>query len=305
MKKIALVFTFSMLLNGCANEMTEYPFQPSQQFHFSEDMQVNFEKSGNHGTAVIFLHGFGASLASWNEMRQVFPAKDYQLYFIDMKGFGYSSRPRDGKYSINDQAEIITQFIVKHNFTRVVLVGHSYGGGVALLTYLNFHKCPNNPINKMVLIDSAGYTQTLPWFVSVLKTPVIDFLILKFVSRNMRAEQTLKHLFYDKSKVTKDKINQYSMFFDMEGSHYSFTQAAKQAMPKNHKEIIDQIKLIDIPTLIIWGRNDPIIPVNDAYKFQTDIQDSVIAVVEDCGHIPQEEMPEDTAKLILDFLNRN
>ncbi len=303
MKNSVLIFIYSMLLNGCANqEMIKCPFQPGQTFHFSEDVQMNFEKRGDQGPAVIFLHGFGASLATWNEITNAFPPEEYQLYFMDLKGFGYSSKPNDGKYSVLDQANIITQFITKHNLRHVILVGHSYGGGVALLTYLNFRASPDNPVEKMVLIDSAGYTQKLPFFVEYLKTPVVNFLILNFVPREMRAEQTLKKAFYDKSKVTEDKIHQYSQFFDMPGSHNSFVQTAKQVLPKNYKAIINQFKLVEVPTLIIWGRNDSIMPLGDAYKFQSDIRNSVVRVVEDCGHIPQEEKPEETAKLIIEFL---
>lgn len=303
MKNYVLIFICSMLLNGCANqEMIKCPFQHSQTFHFSEDVQINFEKRGDQGPAVIFLHGFGASLATWNEITGAFSTEDYQLYFVDLKGFGYSSKPKDGKYSILDQAEIITEFILRNNLEHVILVGHSYGGGVALLTHINFHKSPKNPIEKMVLIDSAGYTQKLPFFVEYLKTPVVNFLILNFVPHKMRAEQTLKKAFYDNSKVTEDKIHQYSQFFDMPGSHNSFVQTAKQILPKNYKTIIDQFKLVEVPTLIIWGRNDSIMPLDDAYKFQTDIRNSMVRVVEDCGHIPQEEKPEETAKLIIEFL---
>ncbi len=292
-----------MLLNGCANqEMIKCSFQPSQTFHFSENVQINFEKRGDQGPAVIFLHGFGASLATWNEISGAFSTEDYQLYFVDLKGFGYSSKPKDGKYLIPDQAEIIAQFITEHGLNRVTLVGHSYGGGVALLTYINFHKSPQNPIEKMVLIDSAGYTQKIPFFIEYLRMPIINTLVLNVVPREMRAKQTLQKLFYDKSKVTEDKIHQYSLFFDMPGSHYSFVQAAKQILPKNYKAIINQIKLIEVPTLIIWGRNDSIMPLDDAYKFQTDIRNSIVRVVEDCGHIPQEEKPEETAKLIIEFL---
>lgn len=303
MRNSVLIFICSVLLNGCANqEMMKYTIQPSQTFHFSKNVQINFEKSGNQGHSVIFLHGFGASLISWYDIKDTLPS-GFQYYFLDLKGFGHSSKPKDGKYSIPDQAEIIAQFITEHGLNRVILVGHSYGGGVALLTYLNFHESLNNPIEKMVLIDSAGYTQKLPFFVKYLKTPVVNFLILNVVPRKLRAEQTLKKVFYDNSKVTEDKIHQYSQFFDMKGSHYSFVQAAKQAMPKNYNEIIDQIKLIDVPVLIIWGRNDPIMPLDDAYQFQTDIRNSMVRVVENCGHIPQEEKPEETAKLIIEFLH--
>lgn len=283
-------------------EINKESFQPKRTFHFSKDVQINFEKSGERGPSIIFLHGFGASLVSWYDIKDALP-KGFQLYLLDLKGFGYSSKPKDGKYSMLDQAEIIEGFILTYNLDQVILVGHSYGGGIALGTYLNFHNKKYNPIKKIVLIDSAGYTQKFPFFINYLRTPIINFLLFNLVPSKIRAEGLLERLFHDDSKVTKERILRYSFFYDMPESHYSFAQAAKQILPKNYKEKVKQIKLVKVPTLIIWGRNDPIIPVKDAFKFEKDISNAQVQIVENCGHIPHEENPEETAKILEEFLS--
>jgi pimeloyl-ACP methyl ester carboxylesterase len=274
----------------------------SMTFHFSKNVEINFEKGGNEGPAVIFLHGFGDSLATWSGIRNAMP-KDYQLYFIDLKGCGYSSKPNDGKYSAVDQAEIITAFIDRQGLKRVILVGHSFGGAVALLTYMNFHNNPVNPIEKIVLIDSAGYNQKLPFFIAILRIPVVNSLVLNLLPGEFQAEHTLRNLIYDKSKLTRDKILRYEMFYAMPGSHNALIQTAKQIVPVNHEEIIKKIKLINVPTLIMWGRNDPIIPVENAFKFQADISGAKAKIIDNCGHIPQEEKPEEAIKAIAEFLS--
>jgi pimeloyl-ACP methyl ester carboxylesterase len=88
----------------------------------------------------------------------------------------------------------------------------------------------------------------------------------------------------------------------MPGSHNALVQTAKQILPDNHEGIIGQIKLINVPTLIVWGRNDPIIPLKNAFRFQADISNAQVRVIDNCGHIPQEEKPEETAKAIFEFL---
>jgi pimeloyl-ACP methyl ester carboxylesterase len=305
MKSLLVIQTYILIIGGCmSQQMNIKPFKPEKSFIFSPDVTINFESSGNHGPAVVFLHGYGASIVAWNDIRNKMPS-GYKLFFIDLKGFGYSSKPKDKRYSLSDQADIVAKFIVDNKLKEVVLVGHSYGGGVALLTYMKFLENPSNPIKKMVLIDSAGYTFNFPFFIDYLRTPVINILILNLVPSKYRAEHTLKRLYCDQSKVTEEKVLRYSFFFDMPGSHYSFVQAAKRILPQNHKEIVESFKLISVPTLVIWGRNDPIIPLTDAYRFQADISRTCVRIIDECGHIPHEEKPEETAKIIADFLSQN
>ncbi len=305
MGSFVFILACSLLLNGCTGQkMIKESIQAGQTFHFSENVKINFEKNGNRGPAVIFLHGFGDSLATWKDIRNVM-SDEYQLYCIDLKGCGYSSKPKDSKYSVSDQAEIITKFIVRYNLKRVTLIGHSFGGAVALFTYMNFHNGCINPIEKIVLIDSAGYNQKLPFFITILRTPIINSLVLNLLPSEFQAEYTLRKLVYDKSKLTKDKILRYSFFYNMPGSHNALVQTAKQILPDNHEEIIGQIKLINVPTLIVWGRNDPIIPLKNAFRFQADISNAQVRIIDNCGHIPQEEKPEETAKAIVEFLCKN
>lgn len=305
MRSFVFILACSLLLNGCASQkMMKESIQTGRTFHFSKNVKINFEKSGNHGPAVIFLHGFGDSLATWNDIKNAM-SDEYQLYCIDLKGFGYSSKPKDGKYSVSDQAEIITEFIARCSLKRVILIGHSFGGAVALFTYMNFHNNPTNPIEKIVLIDSAGYNQKLPFFITILRTPIINALVLNLLPSEFQAEYTLRKLIYDESKLTKDKILRYSFFYNMPGSQNALVQTAKQILPENHEEIIGQFKLINVPTLIIWGRNDPIMPLKNAFKFQADISNAQVRIIDKCGHIPQEEKPEETAKAIVEFLRKD
>ncbi len=305
MGSFVFILACSLLLNGCASQkMMKESIQAGRTFHFSENVKINFEKNGNRGPTVIFLHGFGDSLATWKDIRNVM-SDEYQLYCIDLKGCGYSSKPKDSKYSVSDQAEIITKFIVRYNLKRVTLIGHSFGGAVALFTYMNFHNGCINPIEKIVLINSAGYKQKFPFFISILRIPIVNSLVLNLLPSEFQVEHTLRKLVYDKSKLTKDKILRYSFFYNMPGSHNALVQTAKQILPKNHKEITEQIKLINVPTLIVWGRNDPIIPLKNAFRFQTDISNAQVRIIDNCGHIPQEEKPEETAKAIVEFLYKN
>ena len=76
---------------------------------------------------MVLLHGFGASLESWNDILPLLSV-EFRIYRLDLKGHGLSDKPRDGRYSTGEQARIVTTFIKDHQLQDVVLLGHSYGG---------------------------------------------------------------------------------------------------------------------------------------------------------------------------------
>ena len=115
---------------------TAYP--PQHTFLYSDSVAINYEVTGTGDKPIVFLHGFGLSTTSWNDIRVWFPNDEFKYYFLDLKGFGYSSKPRDGKYSFLDQAKIIVDFLEYNSLDEVILVGHSYGGGAALFRVIFF-----------------------------------------------------------------------------------------------------------------------------------------------------------------------
>ena len=139
---------------------------PSGLDYFTDALgeRVAYEHAGSAGPAVIFLHGFGASRESWNELRDLL-MPHMQLYLVDLKGFGLSAKPANTDYSMRGQAGMIGHFVESHGLRDVTLVGHSYGGGVALLTLFADHA---RRVRRLVLVDAAGYAQPLPYFVAIL-----------------------------------------------------------------------------------------------------------------------------------------
>lgn len=103
--------------------------------------------------------------------------------------------------------------------------------------------------------------------------------------------------------VTSGRVKRYARFFDLPGSHQAFIKAAQLIVPKNLDSFIQKIRHITIPTLILWGQNDPVIPVDHAEKFYEDIIGSKLKIIPSCGHVPPEEKPLETARIIREFLD--
>src|SRR5208282_4631692 len=114
-----------------------------------------------NGKPVILLHGLGANHYSWRHLVLRMPAC-YQALSFDLKGFGNSPKPHDKKYSLYDQAHLIYNFIVDNRLNDVTIIGHSMGGGVALLVAIELIERIGKRLFSMVLIDSIGYYQPIP-----------------------------------------------------------------------------------------------------------------------------------------------
>lgn len=271
-------------------------------FPFSEHVSINIERHGEGRRSLVCLHGFGASLESWRDILPLL-AGDLSIYLLDLKGFGLSSKPLDQQYSPEDQAEIVASFVISEGITDLTLIGHSYGGAVALLTYFALvDKGFKNRVRALVLIDAGGYPQKLPFFVQIPRIPIVNKLILRSVSPKWQARSTLAYLFYDRSRVTKERVDRYARFLDLKGSHDALIASARQVFPEDLTSFTSRIPKIDVATLIIWGDNDPAIPLHHAHRFHKEITGSRLEIVPRCGHIPHEERPLETSTLIRDQL---
>jgi pimeloyl-ACP methyl ester carboxylesterase len=272
----------------------------ASMFTFSPTTSLYYEVEGSGDHALVLLHGFGASHESWRDIQPLL-SSHFRLYLVDLKGFGMSSKPDDRAYSISDQAEIIVAFIRHHKLKKVVVVGHSYGGAVALMTLFQLQENDRTIIDSLVLIDSAAYLQDLPFFISMLRNPILRRVTFAAPAR-LRARYTLERIFYDKTKVTPARIERYARYFDLPGSHMSYVRAAKMIIPTRADLIIRNIPKIQIPTLIIWGGDDSVVSLSHANRLDEEIRNSQLRVIPQCGHVPHEEQPETTAKWILEFL---
>ncbi len=276
---------------------------PKSRFSFTDEIYINFEKSGYGKKSIIFLHGFGLSLYSWEEVKHKIDTSKFTLYLIDLKGFGFSYKGRSGSYSLEEQASIITAFIKTHNLTAITLVGHSYGGMIALyLVYQNNIKNLNIEIEKLVLLDTPAFINAQPLFLTALRNPILNFISLKLLTPRMNAIFTIKNTFYNKSYGLTKYLNIYKYFFNQPNAKKAMTLAARNIYPQDISDFIKFYPLITIPTLILWGEKDKLIPLSFGNQLQKVIHNATLIIINDCGHVPNEEKPDLTAQHINEFL---
>lgn len=263
-------------------------------------VKLYYEVQGE-GSPILLIHGFGANLYTYHDL--VLPlSREHQLFLLDLKGFGKSPKPAGQKYSVEDQVSLVIQFILQNDLTDLTIVGHSYGGGVALVTALRLIEESPHRLRSLILIDSAAYPQEFPTFIRVLRTPVLGPLGLSLLSSKRMARSILNLAFYDETRISEETIEKYAAPLDLPGSHNALIETAKQIVPPNIKEINARYKNIHVPVLILWGREDKIIPLKYGERLHEDLVNSKLVIFEKTGHIPHEEKPEEVIKSISDFL---
>jgi pimeloyl-ACP methyl ester carboxylesterase len=267
-----------------------------------QGVRINYYEAGQ-GPPVILLHGFGASAYSWRFLGPAL-AKDHRVLTIDLKGFGLSAKPEDGKYAISDQADMVAEFIRARDLHDLVVIGHSMGGGVTLMTYFKVREQDPARIKKLVLIDSAGYPQKMPWFIWLAKAPVLGSVGGKLVSPRFATAQVLRKCYYNKDKITDEQIDTYAYYGSLPGAREALVQTAQQIVPEDIEAVTARYKTISVPVLIIWGAEDEVVPLSVGKQFKRDIPNSELVILPQCGHMPPEEEPGETTRLVKEFLKK-
>lgn len=252
------------------------------------------------GDPILCLHGLGANIYSWRHFIAPF-SQNNKLILVDFKGCGRSPKPLDTHYSTEEKVEDIYKLILEENLTNLTLVGNSLGGAIALLVAIRLGKQKPDRLSKLVLIDSAGDKGTLPAHLNLLRSP-LGAPIIYLAPSKLAALMTLRMCYYDRKSITKEQVNAYAAPLANRGGRHALLHTARQCIPANADELIAQIATINVPTFILWGREDKVIPLKVGQLLHQLIPNSTLEVVERCGHIPQEEKPEETISRISRFM---
>jgi pimeloyl-ACP methyl ester carboxylesterase len=303
-KILAIAGLLLMLAAGCAHVPApsvdlEQSLGEAKIFDY-RGVRINYYEIGQ-GPPVILLHGFGGSAYSWRFLAPVL-ARDHRVLTIDLKGFGLSAKPEDGKYAISDQADMVAAFIRARNLHDLVVIGHSMGGGVTLMAYLEVAGDVPARIKKLVLIDSAGYPQKLPWFIWLAQEPGLGPVAGKLIPPRFATTRVLRKCYYHKDRITEEQIDTYAYYGSLPGAREAIVATAQQIIPPNIEAVTARYKTIKVPVLIIWGAEDEVVPLSVGHNFQRDIPNSKLVILPECGHMPPEEEPQETNRLIKQFL---
>lgn len=249
------------------------------------------------GQPLLLIHGWGSSSHTWSRIVPTL-SQEYRCISVDLMGYGGSDKPRIEDYTLERQTELLVALMDEMKLNNVVVAGHSYGGGVAM-ELAERYRGQRNRVSALVLFDTISYIRKLPVMMRPLKWKPVRVVGPRLVSKRYFAKRILKKAYYDDSKISKEMVGLYAEPYHDKDAIYALMETIEPLAPK---EPIADFSAIDIPTLMLWGEHDTITPLSFGQRLSGEIEGVQFHVLENCGHMPQEELPEETLVLLREFL---
>lgn len=271
---------------------TTYTNQHSK-FVEVEGMQVHYQDVGS-GMPVVLLHGTGASLHTWDEWTDRLQG-DYRIIRLDLPAFGLTGPHPQNDYQITSYTRFLNHFLTQLAVDSCYLVGNSLGGNIAWLFAANHP----NKVKKMLLIAPSGYPvkdYKVPSVFKLARTPVLN-KIIQYITPKWFIRNNLNQVYFDKEKVSDELVERYHKLSLREGNRAAFIKRAKT-------EFVDyssQIKSIQIPTLLLWGKEDRWISPSIGSQFNEILPNSKLVILDKIGHVPMEEAPNQSVAHAIQF----
>lgn len=255
------------------------------------------------GDPIVFVHGLGMSSFTWRDLIEPLTRK-HRVILVDLKGFGYSPKPDDDRYSIYDQARLICRFILDHDLKNLTLVGNSLGGGVALATTLYLSAHAPERLARLILVDTIAYQQEMPLFVKLLARPMLGPLVVATVPNVLQVRTIMQLAYFDDEAVPDEAVERYAAVLNDAAARQALVRTARQIIPPDLDSLTTRYPEIGYPTLILWGEQDAIVPLEIGRRLHEAIPNARLVILPDTGHIPQEEQPEATLAEIEAFMSQ-
>jgi pimeloyl-ACP methyl ester carboxylesterase len=275
------------------------PHAENSRFTDVDGLHLHYQQFGEHNAPVMLLiHGYTASTAVWRTVAPVFAARGFQVIAVDLVGFGFSSKPSWFDYSIQSQARVVSRFMNRLGIGKATVVGSSYGGAVASTLALDYPE----RVEKLVLVDSVCNDEPKKHpILRLANMPGMGALISAFLldsARFVRYRLQNTMAAANHHLITDERIASIRRPLSARDAHRSVLMTARNW---SACRIEQDAQFISQPTLIVWGENDTVIPIQDGYKLHDSILNSRLVVFKDCGHVPQEEKSENFVEVVAGF----
>jgi pimeloyl-ACP methyl ester carboxylesterase len=276
----------------------KYGGPPSQFITLADGARAHIRDEGPKTAPVLVLiHGSNASLFTWRPWVARLDGT-FRVVTMDLPGHGLTGAVPSGDYSGHAMVEFVRAVTEKLGLTKFALGGNSMGGAVSA----RFAETYPERVTQLILVDAGGLPakqgDRIPLAFRIARTPVLGKIMLYITPRSIVTEG-LNDAIVHKAIITDAMIDQYWEFARMAGS-----RAATEARFKESSDswILDHIATIKMPTLILWGDEDHLVPVAAGREYAKDIAGSKLIIYPATGHIPQEEVPDQSAGDVKSFL---
>jgi len=239
--------------------------------------EIYYEEAGS-GPNVILLHGLGGDRGAWAMTVPVLEAK-YHVYVPDQIGFGQSDKPMLN-YRVGTLVDFLNAFCRKLGIAKATLVGNSLGGWVTL----DFALAHPDKIDRLVLVDSAGYSPK-----RIGAPPLTHQLLDGLNPSTIAGEQQLMGIVFHNPSFSSEQFAERALAAHMRKNDGYTIDRFIDSILRNEDIVDGKLGGIKAPTLIVWGREDALVPLANGKAMAEDIAGAQSVILDGCGHVPQVE----------------
>jgi 4,5:9,10-diseco-3-hydroxy-5,9,17-trioxoandrosta-1(10),2-diene-4-oate hydrolase len=262
-------------------------------------LHIRYVEAGE-GPVIILVHGLADSLLSWYRNIDALADAGFRVIVPDLPGSGLSDKPDHLEYSSDAAAEFIFDFAHELEISEMSLVGNSAG---ALISGMFALKHPET-VAKIALIAPSGFGKKVPWPVRAISVPVLGNLLYQ-PWLNQRIGIT-KRLFHRPPSLLAELLPEMNRLKALPGTRTAVIRSIRSNINllgvRENAYIQDNLKRSAIPLLTIWGSEDKVIPIEYAENARIALLGSIVKVIQNCGHWPQMEKPDQVNHMLINFL---
>lgn len=270
-------------------------------------------KKRRKGTPVVFLPGIGGFAESYKWNFEGFYKNGYWPMAVDHIGFGKSDKPLEAEFSVDIFSRAIAEWMINKKLKNVVLVGNSFGGGISIGIWDIVPK----RISSLILVSSAGFGRELLWNYRIASLPVLNEIIIfltinRYITIN-NGRRSWKSIIKNYQDIPDDFLSMSDYYKDDHEIRRAYSYVMKNMVsfygqPKNGAKLIysitKKIKKKKVPVLVIWGKQDQVIPYEHG-RVAKRLTNGKLELIDKCGHMPYFEYPDLFNKIVIKFLSNS
>jgi pimeloyl-ACP methyl ester carboxylesterase len=300
---IALIIVIAWTPDIAPEQLREkYAYDASTFVELPSGSTAHFRDEGDkEAPAIVLLHGSNSSLHTWEAWVNDLKA-NYRVITVDLPGHGLTGPTPQGMYGYEGMTNFVKEFVNKIGLEQFILGGNSMGGGISL------YYTQTNPsdVTSLILVDASGAKlpakdgakSDLPLAFKLAGRWYTDWIIGNITPRSLSAEGLRKSI-TNQALIDDKMIDRYWELVRYPGNREA--TGKRFAHYRTGRADIN-LNQINVPTLILWGEDDNLIPVEAGRVMDREIKNSELVIFKNAGHIPMEEIPEKTLEAVREFL---
>ena len=258
------------------------------------DVKIYCERIENDKPPLVLIHGFLSSTYTFNRMIPLLK-NHFSILAIDLPGFGRSEKSTTFRYTYTNYAKLVVECMRHFGIQKASIAGHSMGGQIGL----NIANLYPNMVDKLVLICSSGYLKRAKSsliFYSYL--PFFSFFAKRLIQKR-EVKEELKNVLFNHTLINDEMMREFSMPLKDRNFHKSLIRLLRHREGDLETEVL---KRITTEALLIWGKEDKIVPYEIGLKLRNELPNSSMTALDGCGHLITFEKPKEVVEKIITFL---